>query len=233
MTPDHTTSTYDVVVIGSGAGGLSAAVAAADGGASVLVVEKADTCGGATAWSGGWMWAPRNLFAQADGVNEDRSLPRTYLEHRLGENFDAAKVDALLDGAPEMVEFFETKTALQFVPGAKIADIHGDTPGAGTGHRSVGPKPVNLRKLGPDVAALLRRQLYETSFLGMGIMAGPDLRPSCTRPVRRRLSRTAPEGCPRTCSTSPPHAAASNSSTAPRSSVGFCGQRSTPASRSA
>lgn len=175
MTDDNHSNTYDVVVLGSGAGGLSAAVAAADGGASVLVVEKADVCGGATAWSGGWMWAPRNLFAHADGVYEERSLPRTYLEHRLGANFDAAKVDALLDGAPDMVEFFENRTAVQFVPGAKIADIHGDTPGAGTGHRSVGPKPVSLRKLGPDVAALLRPQLYETSFLGMGIMAGPDL----------------------------------------------------------
>lgn len=169
------TSTFDVVVVGSGAGGLSTAVAAAHSGASVLVVEKADVCGGATAWSGGWMWTPRTLFARADGIDEDRTLPRTYLEHRLGDNFDAAKVDALLDGAPEMVEFFETRTALQFVPGAGIADIHGDTPGAGTGHRSVGPKPVSLRKLGPDVAKLLRRQLYETSFLGMGIMAGPDL----------------------------------------------------------
>jgi succinate dehydrogenase/fumarate reductase flavoprotein subunit len=166
---------YDVVVVGSGAGGLSTAIAAAHHGASVLVLEKADVCGGATAWSGGWMWAPRNMFARADGVDEPRGLPRTYLEHRLGDNFDAPKVDALLDGAPEMVEFFETKTALQFVPGAGIADIHGDTPGAGTGHRSVGPRPVNLRKLGPDVARLLRRQLYETSFLGMGIMAGPDL----------------------------------------------------------
>lgn len=175
MKPATPTGTYDVVVVGSGAGGLSTAVAAAHGGASVLVVEKADVCGGATAWSGGWMWAPRNLFAHADGVDEPRELPRTYLEHRLGDNFDAAKVDALLDGAPEMVEFFEKQTELQFVPGATIADIHGDTPGAGTGHRSVGPKPVNLRRLGPDVAALLRRQLYETSFLGMGIMAGPDL----------------------------------------------------------
>ncbi|MGU3584659.1 FAD-dependent oxidoreductase [Rhodococcus sp. C26F] len=175
ITPTTLTSTFDVVVVGSGAGGLSTAVAAAHGGASVLVVEKAQVCGGATAWSGGWMWTPRTLFAHADGVVEDRSLPRTYLENRLGENFDARKVDALLDGAPEMVEFFETKTALQFVPGAAIADIHGDTPGAGTGHRSVGPKPVSLRTLGPDVAKLLRRQLYETSFLGMGIMAGPDL----------------------------------------------------------
>ncbi len=167
MTDMNDDTTYDVVVVGSGAGGLSTAVAAAEGGASVLVVEKADVCGGATAWSGGWMWAPRNMFAHADGVREDRSLPRTYLENRLGENFDGAKVDALLDGAPEMVEFFETRTALQFTPGAKIADIHGDTPGAGTGHRSVGPKPVSLLKLGPDVARLLRRQLYETSFLGM------------------------------------------------------------------
>ncbi|MFW0792450.1 FAD-dependent oxidoreductase [Gordonia sp. CPCC 205515] len=167
--------TYDIVVIGSGAGGLSTAITAARGGASVLVVEKADVCGGATAWSGGWMWTPRNLFAHADGVYEDRSEPRRYLENRLGDNFDAAKVDALLDTAPEMVEFFEKQTALQFVPGTKIADIHGDTPGAGTGHRSVGPKPVSLRTLGPDVARLLRRQLYETSFLGMGIMAGPDL----------------------------------------------------------
>ncbi|RQM34395.1 FAD-dependent oxidoreductase [Rhodococcus ruber] len=167
--------TYDVVVVGSGAGGLSAAVAAAHGGASVLVVEKANVCGGATAWSGGWMWTPRNLFAHADGVHEDRAQPRRYLEHRLADDFDAAKVDAFLDGAPEMVEFFERHTALQFVPGAAIADIHGDTPGAGTGHRSVAPKPVSLRRLGPDVAALLRRQLYETSFLGMGIMAGPDL----------------------------------------------------------
>lgn len=65
--------TYDVVVVGSGAGGLSTAIAAAHGGASVLVVEKADTCGGATAWSGGWMWTPRNMFAIADGVVEDRS----------------------------------------------------------------------------------------------------------------------------------------------------------------
>ncbi|WP_342660061.1 3-oxosteroid 1-dehydrogenase [Rhodococcus ruber] len=181
--------TYDVVVVGSGAGGLSAAVAAAHGDASVLVVEKANVCGGATAWSGGWMWTPRNLFAHADGVHEDRAQPRRYLEHRLADDFDAAKVDAFLDGAPEMVEFFERHTALQFVPGAAIADIHGDTPGAGTGHRSVAPKPVSLRRLGPDVAALLRRQLYETSFLGMGIMAGPDLQAflHSTRSVRAFL----------------------------------------------
>ena len=166
---------FDVVVVGSGAGGLSAAVAAAHGGARVLVVEKADTCGGATAWSGGWMWAPRHRFARADGVFEDVEVPKTYLRNRLGDNFDEARVDAYLAGAPAMVDFFEERTALQFVPGTKIADIHGATPGAADGHRQVAPKPVRLTKLGKDVAALLRRQMWETSFLGMGIMAGPDL----------------------------------------------------------
>lgn len=169
------TQDFDVVVIGSGAGGLSTAVAAAHGGARVLVVEKAATCGGATAWSGGWMWTPRHRFARAEGVFEDVEAPKTYLRNRIGDNFDEVRVDAYLAGAPEMVDFFEEKTALQFVPGAKVADIHGDTPGAADGHRQVAPKPVRLTKLGKDVARLLRRQMWETSFLGMGIMAGPDL----------------------------------------------------------
>ena len=65
--------------------------------------------------------------------------------------------------------------ALTFVPGATICDVYGDLPGAGTGHRSVAPAPVDGRALGDDVLVKLRRQLYETSFLGMGIMAGPDL----------------------------------------------------------
>ena len=74
-----------------------------------------------------------------------------------------------------MVGFFQDKTSLQFVPGAKIKDIYGSTPGAGTGHRSVGPKPLNARRIKPELRAKMRHQLYETSFLGMGIMAGPDL----------------------------------------------------------
>jgi hypothetical protein len=74
------------------------------------------------------------------------------------------------------VGFFESRTHLQFTPGTWISDIHGDTPGAGTGHRSIAPLPVGRRSLSPRVRPLLPKQLYETSFLGMGIMAGPDLR---------------------------------------------------------
>lgn len=168
-------SDYDVIIVGSGAGGLSAAVSAAHRGLRVAVLERAETCGGATAWSGGWMWTPGNPLARADGVSEEPEQFRTYLRAATGANYEDERVDAFLREAPEMVRFFHENTALTFVPGAKICDIYGDLPEAGTGHRSVAPSPADLRHLGGDVARLLRRQLYETSFLGMGIMAGPDL----------------------------------------------------------
>jgi len=105
----------DLLVIGSGAAGLSAAVTAAFHELKVIVVEKDAVCGGATAWSGGWMYVPCNAVSQADGVIEDRAMPRTYLRHELGENYDAARVEAFLDAGPRMVEFFEKQTQLQFV----------------------------------------------------------------------------------------------------------------------
>lgn len=165
----------DVIVVGSGAAGLATAVTAAHHGLRVAVLERADVCGGATAWSGGWMWAPGNPLARADGVREQTGEFRTYLRNALGANYEPTRVDAFLAAAPEMVRFFHDRTALTFAPGAKICDIYGDLPGAGTGHRSVAPAPSDLRGLGSDVARLLRPQLYETSFLGMGIMAGTDL----------------------------------------------------------
>jgi succinate dehydrogenase/fumarate reductase flavoprotein subunit len=165
----------DLLVVGGGAAGLSGAVTAAYHGLTVIVAEKAPVLGGATSWSGGWMWAPLNPLSQADGIIEDVDAPRTYLQHALGQNYDAPRIEALLENSRHMVGFFEKHTALQFVSGTWIADIQGDLPGAGTGGRSVGPKPINLRRIKKTLRPKLRRQLYETSFLGLGIMAGPDL----------------------------------------------------------
>ena len=86
----------DVLVLGSGAGGLAAAVTAAARGLRVIVAEKEAVFGGTTAWSGGWMWIPRNPLATRAGIREDIDAPRTYLKHELGAHYDADKVDALL-----------------------------------------------------------------------------------------------------------------------------------------
>lgn len=175
LTDPLTTDAFDVVVIGAGAGGLAAAVRAAHGGASVLVLEAADVCGGATAWSGGWLWAPRSMLAKAEGVDESIDDVKEYLRAALGDDYDEPRVDAFLRAAPEMIEFFHTRTAMRLVPGSRINDIYGDLPHAGTGNRSAGARPINARRLSRSVRRLLRGQLYETSFLGMGIMAGDDL----------------------------------------------------------
>lgn len=164
----------DLLVIGSGAGGLSAAVTAAWHGLKVIVAEKEPVLGGTTVWSGGWMWVPLNPVAQRAGIAEDPEAPRTYLRHVLGNNFDAARVDAFLAAAPRMVAFFEENTALQFEGGNKIADTYGNAPGAGTGGRSVIAAPYDARGLGTLVRRL-RRPMRETTFMGMTIQAGPDL----------------------------------------------------------
>ncbi|EAQ05751.1 hypothetical protein SKA53_06592 [Yoonia vestfoldensis SKA53] len=169
------TRQYDLVVIGSGAAGLSAAVTAAHAGLTVMVVEKAPVIGGTTAWSGGWIWAPCNPLAIADGIVEDKDAPKQYLSHVLGNHFDESKVDAFLTYAPQMVGFFATKTALAFQSGSAIPDTYSDVVGAGQGGRSVIAAPYDGRALGDQIARL-RLPLPATTFMGMTIQAGADLR---------------------------------------------------------
>ncbi|MER2297875.1 MAG: FAD-dependent oxidoreductase, partial [Pseudomonas sp.] len=107
-------SDCDVLVVGSGAAGLAAAVTAAWHGQKVVLVEKDPVFGGATAWSGGWAWVPRNPLAQRAGICEDIEQPRTYLRNELGTRYDAERVDAFLEACPHMVAFFERHTTLQF-----------------------------------------------------------------------------------------------------------------------
>jgi len=175
MTTDpHSSISCDLLVIGSGAAGLSAAVTAAHHGLKVIVAEKEDVFGGTTAWAGGWTWVPLNPLAARAGIPQDPEAPRAYLRHVLGSNFNEERVDAFLKAAPEMVAFFEDKTAVEFELGAKIPDTYGQAPGAGTGGRSVIAAPYDARELG-ELVEKLRKPMRETTFIGMTIQAGPDL----------------------------------------------------------
>lgn len=97
-------SECDLLVIGSGAAGLSAAVTAAHGGLRVIVAEKDAVLGGTSAWSGGWIWAPGNPVCAAAGTSDSAEAAETYLRDVLGTRFDAPRVQAFL--TPRMVAFF-------------------------------------------------------------------------------------------------------------------------------
>lgn len=163
-------TTCDLLVIGSGAAGLSAAVTAAILGLEVIVVEKEPVIGGTTAWSGGWLWIPCNPLALEAGIREDSDGPRTYLRHELETSYDAARIDAFLDNGPKMVELFRRERVVEWIDGNHIPDFHGASPGARNGGRSVSAAPFDGRALGSRLA-LLRPPLDLLTFLGMGIAA--------------------------------------------------------------
>ena len=165
----------DLLVVGSGAGALSTAVTAAHLGLKVVVVEKDPHYGGTTAWSGGWMWIPRNHLALKAGIAEPIEKPLSYLQHELGEQFDEVRARTFLKHGPRMLRFFEEQTALHFIDGNGIPDFHGRTKDAVLGGRSVCAAPIDGRLLG-DKVKQLQTPLLETTFLGMGIASGADIK---------------------------------------------------------
>ncbi len=164
----------DVLVAGSGAGGLAAAVTARKLGLEVIVAEKEPLFGGTTARSGGWLWIPGNPLAARAGIADSEAAARTYLQHEAGNHFDAARVDAFLQAGPRMVAFFERETAVQFVLGPQFSDYHPNAPGGSEGGRSICAAPFDATALGAEVDRL-RPPLREITFLGMMIGSGKEL----------------------------------------------------------
>jgi len=164
----------DTLVVGSGAGGLAAAVTARLGGLDVIVVEKEPLFGGASARSGGWLWIPCNPHAREAGIADSPAEARRYLQHEAANHFDGERVDAFLANGPEMVSFFEKNTAVKFVLGPAFSDYHPDAPGAKPGGRSIVAEPFDGRELGVEIKRL-RPPLPEITFIGMMIGSGKEL----------------------------------------------------------
>ena len=120
---------YDLIVVGSGAGGLSAAITAKLHGLEVLVIEKEAQFGGTTARSGGWLWIPMNPLARKAGVNDSIESAKTYIRHETGRFFDEKRTDAFLRAGPEMIQFFLEHTAVRFDAGYLFPDYHPDVEG--------------------------------------------------------------------------------------------------------
>jgi 3-oxosteroid 1-dehydrogenase len=145
---------YDVVVVGSGAAGMVAALTAARQGFSTVVVEKAPHYGGSTARSGGGVWIPNNEILERDGVTDTAEAARTYLHTIIGDVVPAEKIDIYLQRGPEMLSFVLKNSPLKMCWVPNYSDYYPETPGGRPGGRSLEPKPFDAKKLGADLAGL-------------------------------------------------------------------------------
>lgn len=156
---------YDVVVAGSGAGGMAAALTCAIEGLSVLVVEKEDHVGGSTAISGGAVWIPNNPLAVAMGIEDSTEAVMTYLGTVLGNALRPDMMHAFLSSGPEAVAYFDRHTQVRFAARAYSPDYYPELPGAGRAGRPIDPLPFDGRELG-EAFRLLKDPLATFTVLG-------------------------------------------------------------------
>jgi len=139
---------FDVVVLGTGAAGLCAALAAADADASIGLFEKADKLGGTTALASGVSWIPNNKYAAEAGVVDSRDDALAYL-HSLSHGMILPELaEALVDTGPELIDWLETSTPLKLrlVPG--FPDYHHEHPGGKVrGGRSLEPELFSFAEI--------------------------------------------------------------------------------------
>jgi succinate dehydrogenase/fumarate reductase flavoprotein subunit len=164
----------DVLVIGTGASGMSAAITAASQGLKVLLVEKEPRYGGTTARSGGWLWIPGTRLATEQGINEPPGAARTYIQHEATTHFDPARVEAFLANGPKAVDFFTRNTAVQFDMPSIFPDYHAEAPGGQQGGRSMVARPFDGRGLGPSIKQLAP-PLPELTVFGMMLGSGKEI----------------------------------------------------------
>lgn len=160
---------FDVVVVGSGAGGLVGAYVAALHGANVLVVEKADLLGGTTAYSGAGLWFPGNQAQRRAGVMDSIEQGREYIRATVGGRTPATLQDAYLDAGPKLVELLEENEFVEFqcVP---IPDYF-DAPGRLPGGRHIGPVELQGKRMG----ALLDRMRPRVHVERLGVHEDRDV----------------------------------------------------------
>jgi succinate dehydrogenase/fumarate reductase flavoprotein subunit len=165
---------FDVLVIGTGASGMATAVTAASQGLKVLVVEKGALYGGTTARSGGWLWVPGTHLATEQGIHEMPGAAKAYLKDQGGTHYDEARVDAFLANGPKAIEFFTSKTCLQFDMPPVFPDYHAEAPGGTAGGRSMVTRPFDARQLG-DKVKTLAPPVPELTVFGMMLGSGKEL----------------------------------------------------------
>ena len=123
----------DVVVLGTGAAGLTAALSARGHGARVIVLEKSEKVGGTSAWSGGMIWIPNNPHMRDAGIADSREEALTYLQSLSHGMIDPLLAESFVDNGPVMVRWLEANSPVQFQLVPEFPDYHPEHPGGKPG----------------------------------------------------------------------------------------------------
>ncbi len=174
--------TWDVIVVGAGAAGMTAACVAAAEGCSVLLLEQASVVGGTTAISGGMVWIPANHKAATGSRPDSLEAARAYLAATV-PSVAPERLHAFLAHGDEAVRYLEAHTALRLQPVTTYPDYYPDLPGATLGGRVLEPEPFDASVLGAEFN-ILRGPLPEFTLFGGMMISRQDI------PHLRRMARS-------------------------------------------
>ncbi|MDP1394485.1 FAD-dependent oxidoreductase [Lysinibacillus capsici] len=158
-------ASYDVVVVGSGAAGLTAGLTAKLQGMKSLVIEKTDRYGGASAISGGALWIPNNHIIKGAGVPDTHELARQYLDSTIGDRVPEELKETYITRGPEMLRFLYNKTKhMRFQYAKGYSDYYPEKPGGLSQGRSIEPLIFDLTKMGSLANSMRRATLSTKGF---------------------------------------------------------------------
>jgi len=141
----------DVVVVGSGAGGMLSALVAAKNRAEVLIVEKDRRWGGTSATSGGGIWIPGSDQARAAGFEDNLDDAFRYLRALSAPNVPDANIRAYVDNGANMLRWVTANTRVVYTA-QPYPDYHAENPGGSvTGYRTHLPEMFDGTLLGADL----------------------------------------------------------------------------------
>lgn len=150
MAEQNWDESVDVLVVGSGAGAMTAALRAAKTGASVLIVEKGRCYGGTSATSGGGLWIPANHLMADCGIADSEDEALRYLSALTADDVPEANVRSYVRNARRMLQWLTGDSHVEFQAMAYYADYYQHLAGAKPGGRSIDPLPYDARALGED-----------------------------------------------------------------------------------
>ena len=153
-------SSYDVVVVGSGASGLTAALAASSTGASVAILEKGKMFGGSSSLSGGQLWIPNNSLAKQFGIADSKRMASRYLTRLAGGKASRSLIESYVDGSPKALEFVMDSSPLAPTLRENEPDYHPEWDGGMKGGRTLDPGLFDGKSLGSEYRSILHNPQY-------------------------------------------------------------------------